>query len=113
MRMVDSGGVGSVYFSFVNNDTATAFLEAFSTPYARTASLHESVQEHGVVHMASRERYPVPAGSTLQLAPGGLHVMLDPMVRSVTAGDTLTLRITLANGTQLIVPVVVRALTPP
>jgi len=43
----------------------------------------------------------VPAGGQLMLEPGGHHLMLFDPLRTLTAGETVTLIIHMNNGKQL------------
>ena len=51
-------------------------LLSVTTPFAREAQLHSTVEENGMMKMRHVAQLPVKAGETVQLAPGGLHLML-------------------------------------
>lgn len=112
MRAVDSGSVGGVYLTLVNNDTLDARLSEIATPVATTSTLHETIQEDGMMHMAARSDYLLRSGATVHFNPGGLHIMLEPMTRTVSAGDTVLLYLVFTNGQRLSAEVSVRELTP-
>ncbi|WP_313343588.1 copper chaperone PCu(A)C [Stenotrophomonas sp.] len=61
-------------------------------------SLHESTRVDGVSRMRAVERLPIAAGATVELKPGGLHLMLMQSVDTLTAGMVLPLRLSLADG---------------
>lgn len=70
-----------------------------------------SVRFHGAA-MADLSLVPIPAGATLSLRPGGLHLMLEPPLdRDYQRGDSLsvTLRFARAGTLTLHVPVIAYA----
>lgn len=70
-------------------------LVAVSTPAAARASVHRStVDSEGRATMAPVDVLPIPAGSKVTLAPGGLHVMLEDLTEPLEAGTTIDLRLT-------------------
>jgi copper(I)-binding protein len=52
---------------------------------------------------------PVPAGETVTLEPGGLHMMLIDLASPLTAGDTFELTLEFASGAKVTTTVEVRA----
>jgi copper(I)-binding protein len=69
--------MGAVYFTVVNPGSRSDRLLRVETGAAERAETHETVEENGVMRMVARpEGFEVPAGGTLELQPGGKHVML-------------------------------------
>lgn len=67
----------AVYLTAVDTGADGDRLIGVATGAADSATLHESVDQDGVHRMVARpEGFQVPAGGTLELAPGGKHVML-------------------------------------
>ncbi|MHA3977288.1 copper chaperone PCu(A)C [Halovulum sp. GXIMD14794] len=65
---------GGGYLTVTNNgDTADALVDV-RADYPRV-EIHESVEKDGVARMQHVERIEIPAGKTVELAPGGYHVM--------------------------------------
>ncbi|AOS96780.1 hypothetical protein AUP74_01321 [Microbulbifer aggregans] len=60
------------------------------------ASLHTTVERDGISRMRPVEALAIPAGQSVKMAPGGLHVMLEGV--KLRAGDNLSLRLLFANG---------------
>lgn len=85
-------GMGAVYLRVVNSGDAPDRLLAVETPIADITETHESVEEDGVVRMVAHpDGFEIPAGGTVELAPGGKHVMLiEPRTPEVGA-DTVPL----------------------
>jgi copper(I)-binding protein len=101
-------GPGALYFTVVNRGTAADTLVAVGTDAAASAMVHDQVRRGGSMIMAHVGALAVPAGDSVRLAPGGLHVMLTGRTRPVVAGDTLRVTLTFrrAGAVELAVPVV-------
>ena len=71
--------------------TEPAKLVGVSSPVAKIAELHTSEQSGGVMRMHAVDAIALPAGRTVELRPGGFHVMLIDLRRPVRAGDRVPL----------------------
>ncbi len=68
---------GAVYLTVVNPGSQSDRLLRVETAAAQVAEIHESIEENGVVRMVARpEGFEIAAGETLELQPGGKHIML-------------------------------------
>lgn len=67
----------------------------------QVVELHRSVNENGMHRMIQQERITVPAGGSVRLAPGGYHVMLIGIQRELAEGESVTLELTLGDGSRL------------
>ena len=79
-----------------------------SSPAAKTVELHETVDENGVMKMVHHpEGWEIPAGSTLELKPGGKHIMLIGLTAPLEAGKKIqmTLNFEKAGAQTIEVPV--------
>ncbi len=70
-------------------------LVAVSTPVARTAEVHEMVMQGDVMAMRAIEALELPAGKTVELKPGGHHLMLMGIEQPLKAGETVPLTLTI------------------
>lgn len=61
-------------------------------------SLHETTLVDGVSRMREVERLPIAAGKTVELKPGGLHLMLMQPEVALKEGAQLPLRLSLEDG---------------
>lgn len=61
-------------------------------------SLHETTLVDGVSRMRAVERLPIAAGATVELKPGGLHLMLMQPEVPLSEGKVLPLRLSLEDG---------------
>lgn len=105
-------GTGGVYLVIANRGPAEERLLGIETPVAARAELHETTVEGGVASMRPVGELAVPAGGRVELAPGGLHLMLlglkSPLARD--AHFPLTLRF--ASGKQVTTEVIVTMRAP-
>ena len=89
------------YLTLVNTGDNTMTVTAISSPDFKNAEIHRTVIEAGVARMLPVKQLEVPAGGQLMLEPGGHHLMLFDPLRTLTAGETVTLIIHMNNGKQL------------
>jgi hypothetical protein len=72
-------------------DTA---LVAAASPVAKIVEVHEMKMEGGMMKMNAVDKLALPAGKTVDLKPGGYHVMLMDLVKPLKDGDTVPLQLT-------------------
>jgi copper(I)-binding protein len=72
-------------------DTA---LVAVTSPAAKIAEVHEMKMEGGMMKMRAVDKVAIPAGKSVELKPGGYHVMLVDLVAPLKEGDTVPLKLT-------------------
>ena len=104
-----SGGNSAVYF-LVNNPTEEAdnLLNAHSD-VAEHIELHLSkMKDDGTMTMLQQESVPIPANSSIEFKPGGLHVMLINLIDGLKPGDTFNLSLNFENAGEITVEVTVR-----
>ena len=87
--------VGGGYVTITNAGSEDDTLIAASSPVAGEVQLHEMSMQGDVMKMAELpDGIPVPAGETVTLKPGGLHLMFmqlkEPMVEGSNVPVTLT-----------------------
>lgn len=97
-----------LYGTLVNHGSAPDTLVAVTSPAARDASLHEMAREEGLVRMRPLDGIELPAGNTVRLAPGGLHGMLESLVRRPVTGDSIEVTFELATAPDVTLAVPVR-----
>ena len=74
-------------------------LVGASSPVAGVAELHRSVNENGVMRMLPVPALVLDAGQTIELKPGGYHIMLFDLKQQLKPGDrfSITLRFEIAG----------------
>ena len=88
--------VAGAYMELVSRASMT--LTAVARPAAGSAELHATSMEQGVMRMRPVARIDLPAGSTVRLAPGGLHVMLIDLKQALKPGDKVPLSLTVQRA---------------
>lgn len=75
---------------FVQLQSATdSKLVAASSPITPVVEVHEMTMQDNVMKMRQIPAVELPAGKTVELKPGGYHVMLMDLKEQVKAGDTI------------------------
>lgn len=99
----------AVYATLANKGGAGDRLLAVSTDRAPHAMLHEGSMEDGVARMRMVDRLDLPPGKTVELEPGGGHIMLTGVSKPLDAGQRFTLRLRFEKAGEMTVPVTVVA----
>lgn len=105
----------AVYFEIGNAGPSDTLLGAQSSVAAST-TVHKSMPTGSMSGMQGGNgemmvpvaTLPIPAGSTVRFKPGGFHVMLEHLKRTLKAGDTFVLRLHFARAGWIDVPVTVK-----
>lgn len=107
-RIADSGATSGAYMEIDNNDTLPITLVGVTTTDAAAAEVHETMQHDGMAHMMPRTELRIPAGDVVQMAPGGLHVMLVDVRRALTVGDSVRITLRFSDSTSVAVTIPVK-----
>jgi copper(I)-binding protein len=97
----------AVYVTFVNDGAKSDRLLGVSTPIAEHASLHDNEKMGEMVHMQQLPGIDIPAGQTIELKPGEMHIMLEGLKHPLKEGEMVPLTLTLANEGDVKVEVMV------
>ena len=109
-RLTDgAGGTSAVYLTLKNVGPDHDRLVGASSEVASLTEIHRSTMEAGVMRMLPAGTVDVPAGATVTLAPGGLHVMLIDLHQDLTAGDHLAITLHLERAGDVTVDAEIRA----
>ena len=69
-------------------------LVSASSPIAGLVEVHEMAMDGTVMKMRAIPALDLPAGKTVELKPGGYHVMLMDLVKPLKDGETVPLQLT-------------------
>lgn len=112
-RAVPPGQPNSAAFMTLTNASAQPrALVSAASPAAKTVELHTHVKEDGMMRMRKVERIEIPAGETVTLAPGGLHVMLIGLNEALSPGQKVELTLSFDDGSEAKVQAPVRKIEP-
>lgn len=100
-----ASGMTAAFGVLHNTSDADVTVVSGTTDAASTVELHEvAASESGEMVMRPVEGgLVVPAGGELTLEPGGLHIMLMGLTDPVEPGEDVTLNLTTADGSELVV----------
>lgn len=85
---------GVVYLKIENGGPQDDRLVAASTPTAGKAGLHVHAMDNGVAAMREVEAIDLAAHATVELKPGGLHIMLMDLKQPLREHDGFPLTLT-------------------
>ncbi len=90
---VPTAKAGTVYMTLTNNSVKADRLLSVSTAVSDTAQLHESSENDGIATMKPLTALEIPAGGTVELRPGGIHIMLTGLKAPLKKGDMIMLEL--------------------
>lgn len=95
-------GMSAAFGMVTNPSGKTVRVIGASSPYAKVVQLHEVVQKDGAMVMQQKPGgFVIPAGSTLELKPGGNHMMFVGITKPITPGAMVPVTLITADGGQL------------
>jgi len=108
-RPATVGSDSAAYLTIVNPGPADALLSVRCT-IAGMTMLHEtSTDASGMTGMSMVGVLAVPASATVRLQPGGLHVMIGGLDKTLSVGDEVELELVFQHAGTIVVPAAVRA----
>ncbi len=97
---------GGVFLQITNNGSEDDRLIAVKTDAARNPQIHTNIIVDGVAKMRELEDgIPVPAGETVVLQRGGLHVMLMGLTRPFLQDETITITLVFEKAGEITIEV--------
>lgn len=100
-RAVPPGQTNSASFmSLSNQDDADHALAGAESDVSEVAELHTHLMEDGMMKMRRVEQIDLPAGATVNLEPGGLHVMLIGLEKQLTPGKDVEITLVFEDGSR-------------
>lgn len=107
-RPAPAGGMGGAFVTVTNGGDTPDRLIGARTSVAEAVELHETIDDNGVMKMRPvAGGIEIPPGKTVELKPGGMHVMLMGLTAPLVEGQDveLTLIFEKAGPVTLKVPV--------
>jgi periplasmic copper chaperone A len=92
-------GMSAAFGELTNSGDADVTVVSASTDASSMLELHETVEnESGEMVMREIEGgFVIPAGGSIDLAPGGNHIMLMDLAAPLSAGDEVSFTLTFAD----------------
>ncbi len=101
----------AVFMTLKNMGTADHALVSASSDAAEVVELHTHVNDDGVMRMRKIDQISVKAGDSAVLEPGGLHVMLLGLTRTLSAGETVQVEFAFDDGSTKTVVAAVKSVS--
>ena len=92
------GEASAVYIRIKNRGDADRVIVSAESAAAEHIGFHQTVIENDIARMEALETLVVPAGKTLELRPGGAHIMLAGLREDLRSEDKFTLRLHCGAG---------------
>ncbi len=99
----------AAYLKLKNRGNETDRLLRVESDVAKAIELHESVMENDIMSMRPVNFIEIPAGGEVELKPGGLHIMLIGLNRTLEPGAKVLLTLVFEKAGSLSVEAEVRA----
>ncbi len=111
---IGAGRTTAAYMTITNDGNEDDVLQSARSPKAKAVELHKTTMTaDGVMQMREvKNGLPIAAGATLELAPGGTHLMVMGLDEALAGGGELPLTLEFAKSGPMEVTVPVRATTP-
>jgi copper(I)-binding protein len=101
--------VGGAFMTLRNSGATADALVGVKSPVAARAELHTHIKDGDIMRMRQIEAIDVPAGGSVSLQPGGLHVMLIELKQPLKQGEAFPLTLTFATAGTMTIEVPVKS----
>ena len=86
--------VAGAFMTIKNQGTETDRLVSASSPVAGLVEIHEMAMDGGMMKMRALKGIDLKPGATVELQPGGYHVMLEDLRQPLKQGDQVPVKLT-------------------
>ncbi|WP_432451889.1 copper chaperone PCu(A)C [Agarivorans sp. QJM3NY_29] len=90
----------AIFLSMHNTSEQAISLISASTPAAGRVELHTMLMDGDIMQMRQVRQIEVPAKGTVELKPGGFHLMLFDLQKAFIEGEQLQLYLNFSDGSQ-------------
>jgi hypothetical protein len=88
------------YMTIHNSSPMAVSIVAIRSDAFASVEIHRSVMHDGMMRMDPVDNLPIAPGVSLQLAPGGLHLMMMQPVQPTQPGDEIEIILQLDDGSE-------------
>lgn len=93
-----SGGTSAVYLRITNRGATDQVIVSAESAAAEHIAFHRTVVENEIARMEALDALVIPAGETLELRPGGAHIMLSGLSEDLTPENKFSLQLLCDSG---------------
>jgi copper(I)-binding protein len=106
-RSGTTGGNSAVYMIIDNPTDEDEILLNATSDVADSVELHMSKmsEDNSMMMMQRKENIPIPSGASVELKPGGLHIMLIDLNHDLMAGETFSVALQFQNAGEIMIEV--------
>jgi len=104
---------GAAFVTLYNTGSEDDRLIAAAAPVADVVELHTHLMDGDIMRMRPVDDIPLPAGETVRLKPGGLHIMMIGLTERLVEGTDFPLTLTFEKAGRLEITVPVEAIGAP
>jgi copper(I)-binding protein len=102
--------VAGAFMTIRNTGPEADRLVSVSSPVAGLVEIHEMAMEGGMMKMRALKGIDLKPGATVELAPGGYHVMLEDLKQPLKQGEQIPVQLTFEKAGVLEIKVNVEAM---
>ncbi len=95
---IPGADTGVTYCSLKNEGKSPLVIEKVTSEVAGMIMIHETVHHNDMVMMSHLDELTIEPGEEVQLKPGGLHMMLTGMTRTLIEKDVFQIDFLFADG---------------
>lgn len=88
------------YMTLYNPHGSSATIVSIHGDAFANIEIHQTIEQDGLVRMEPVPKLTIDSKSTVQLAPGGLHLMMTQPGEPTQPGDVINITILFANGSE-------------
>lgn len=108
-KAAEKSGMSAAFGMLGNSSSQPMTIVAATTPYAKAVQMHEVVMKDGAMVMQEKPGgFVIPASGTLELKPGGNHLMFIGLKKEVKAGKQVPVTLYTSNGGSVTIKVLVK-----
>ncbi len=96
------------YMTVHNAQTHSVSIIAIRSDAFASVEIHQTIKQDGMMRMESIPALAIESDSTVQLAPGGLHLMMMNPTKPTKPGDVLEIVIELDDGSTQVLNMTVK-----
>ena len=111
VRAIPGGAVAAAYMHLHNTGAKPIRVTGVHSALAAHAMIHETRLENGLSIMRAHEPLDLAPGASVELKPGGLHVMLTELAHPLAVDEQVPLELLLEGGGRIEVRARVRPLS--
>ncbi len=108
-RAAGANGTGAGFMRLRNTGGQPDRLISASTPAARTVELHTMIRDGDVMRMRPVQNIEVAPGETVELRPGGFHIMMIGLTAPMNQGGRVPLTLRFERAGEVTVELAVEA----